>query len=150
MPENWAFSKVAVRPIPTLVQLLAYQGAERLRGAFAERGMAGLRPLHARLFLPLLSGGRRASDLADRLGVSRQAVAQVVVILERDGYVERLADPGDARAKLICLTARGRLAVRVMRNAALAEEERWRHLLGAEPLEQVRDALIRLLSDPHR
>ncbi len=108
--------------------------------------MAGLRPLHALLLVPLLGGGRRASDLAETLGVSRQAVAQVVTRLERDGYLNRTDDPGDARAKLICLTSRGRAALRTMRATALAVEDEWRQRLGAEQLASFRDTLITLLS----
>ena len=48
--------------------------------------MPGLRPLHAMLLVPLLGGGRHASDLAETLGVSRQAVAQVVTRLESRGF----------------------------------------------------------------
>src|SRR5215469_16616660 len=102
------------RTTPALVQLLAHANAARLAMAFEEQGLDGLRPGQALLLVPLLGGGRHASDLAGRLGVSRQAVAQVVATLERGGYVERVADPGDARAKLICLTGRGRAALRVM------------------------------------
>jgi DNA-binding MarR family transcriptional regulator len=108
--------------------------------------MPGLRPLHALLFVPLLGGGQRASSLAATLGVSRQAVAQVVATLERDGYVERVPDPGDARAKLICLTAQGRAALRVMRASALAEQERWGRLLGERRLAEFRDTLATLLA----
>lgn len=132
--------------MPALVQLLARSGAERLRADFAGQGMAGLRPLHALLLIPLLGGGRHASDLAETLGVSRQAVAQVVTRLERDEYVQRIDDPGDARAKLICLTSRGRAALRTMRTSALAVEEDWRRRLGAEQLASFRDTLLTLLS----
>ncbi len=121
-------------------------GTERLRSDFAGRDMAGLRPLHALLLVPLLGGSRRASDLAETLGVSRQAVAQVVTRLERDGYLSRVDDPGDARAKLICLTSRGRAALRTMRATALAVEDEWRQYLGAEQLASFRDTLITLLS----
>jgi DNA-binding MarR family transcriptional regulator len=107
----------------------------------------GLRPLHALLLVPLLGGGRHASDLAETLGVSRQAVAQVVTRLEREGYLTRITDPGDARAKLVCLTPRGRAALRTMRATALAVEDEWRQRLGAERLAGFRDTLITLLSD---
>ena len=133
--------------IPALVQLLARSGAERLRGEFAAQDMGGLRPLHALLLVPLLGGGRHASDLAETLGVSRQAVAQVVTRLELDGYLTRIADPGDARAKLVCLTPRGRAALRTMRATALAVEDEWRQRLGAERLAGFRDTLVTLLSD---
>ncbi len=134
--------------VPALVQALARSGAERLRADFAAQGMPGLRPLHAVLLVPLLGGGRHASDLAEILGVSRQAVAQVVTRLEQDGYLTRITDPGDARAKLICLTPRGRAALRTMRATALAVEDEWRQRLGAERLARFRDTLLTLLSAP--
>jgi DNA-binding MarR family transcriptional regulator len=133
--------------VPALVQVLARSGTERLRADFAAQGMPGLRPLHAVLLVPLLGGGRHASDLAETLGVTRQAVAQVVTRLEQDGYLTRITDPGDARAKLICLTPRGRAALRTMRTTALAVEEEWRARLGAERLTGFRDTLLTLLSD---
>jgi len=121
-------------------------GTERLRAEFAAQGMPGLRPLHAVLLVPLLGGGRHASDLAETLGVSRQAVAQVVSRLEQDGYLTRVTDPGDARAKLICLTPRGRSALRTMRSTAVAVEDEWREHLGAERLAGFRDTLLVLLA----
>jgi DNA-binding MarR family transcriptional regulator len=127
--------------------LLARSGAERLRGEFVAQDMGGLRPLHALLLVPLLGGGRHASDLAETLGVSRQAVAQVVTRLERGGYLTRITDPGDARAKLVCLTPRGRAALRAMRATALTVEDEWRQRLGAERLAGFRDTLLTLLSD---
>src|SRR5215469_11502952 len=136
MCQNWLVSKDpaenGTRTVPALVQLLARSGAERLRADFAARGMPTLRPVHALLLLPLTGGGRHASSLAADLGVTRQAVAQVAATLERDGYVQRLADPGDARAKLICLTPRGRAALRTMHASARAVEESWRVQLGAQ------------------
>lgn len=132
--------------MPALVQLLARSGAERLRADFAAADMAGLRPVHALLLVPLLGGGRHAASLAADVGVTRQAVAQVVATLERDGYVRRVTDPGDARAKLVCLTPRGRAALRVMRASARATEDAWRLRLGPAQLTEFRAALLALLS----
>jgi DNA-binding MarR family transcriptional regulator len=134
------------RTTPALVQLLARSGSDRLADAFADAGLTGMRPLHAPLLVPLLAGGRRASDLAASLRVTRQAVAQVVDVLERDGYVERIADPGDGRAKLVCLTRRGRAALRVMRATALTIEQEWEVLLGPERLDDFRETLAFLLT----
>jgi DNA-binding MarR family transcriptional regulator len=108
--------------------------------------MPGLRPAHALLLVPLLAGGRHAASLAAELGVSRQAVAQVVAALERDGYVQRIADPGDARAKLVCLTPKGRAGLRAMRSSARATEDAWRQRLGPERLAAFRETLLMLLS----
>ena len=108
--------------------------------------MAGLRPVHALVLVPLLGGGRHAVSLAADLGVTRQAVAQVVATLERDGYVRRVTDPGDARAKLVCLTPRGRAALRAMQASARATEDAWRQRLGAAQFAEFRAALLALLA----
>jgi DNA-binding MarR family transcriptional regulator len=133
------------RPVPGLVQALARSSARQLRDDLVDHDMAGVRPLHAPLLVQLLGGGRRAADLADTSGVSRQAVAQVIAVLERDGYIERIADPGDSRAKLVCLTARGRAALRLMRTSSLALEDEWRSRIGADRLATLRDILTDLL-----
>ena len=73
--------------VPALVQLLAATGGPRLKAAFAAAGLDGIRPAQAVALVPLIAGGLHASDLADRLGVSRQAVAQAMSALERHGYV---------------------------------------------------------------
>ena len=144
MSQNFADSDM--RSVPALVQLLARHGAHRLRADFAAAGMPALRPVHALLLVPLLGGGRHASSLAADLGITRQAVAQVVTTLERDGYVQRITDPGDARAKLVCLTPHGRAALRAMRASALATEEAWRRQLGDSRLAEFRATLLELLA----
>ncbi len=108
--------------------------------------MAGVRPLHAPLLAQLLGGARRAADLAASAGVSRQAIAQVVATLQRDGYIERIADPGDHRAKLVCLTAKGRAALRLMRTSNQSLEDEWRGQIGADRLSALRDTLLDLLA----
>ena len=132
--------------VPALVNLVAASGAPRLRAAFAAAGLDGIRPAQAVALVPLAAGGLHASDLADRLKVSRQAVAQGIASLERHGYVTRLTDPGDARARFIELTPRGRQALRVMRSNAVALEKRWAEVLGPRRLGELRETLQMLLS----
>lgn len=52
-------------------------------------------------------GGTRQTELAERLGVTKQSLGETVDALERLGYVERRPDPADRRARLVCITARG-------------------------------------------
>lgn len=132
--------------MPALVNLVAASGAPQLRAAFAAAGLDGIRPAQAVALVPLAVGGLHASDLADRLRVSRQAVAQAVVALERHGYVNRVPDPADARARVIELTPRGRQALRVMRSNALDVEKRWQQVLGRQRLGEFRKTLVLLLS----
>ena len=132
--------------VPALVNLVAASGAPHLRAAFAAAGLDGIGPAQAVALIPLAAGGLHASDLADQLTVSRQAVAQGVAALERHGYVTRVPDPADARARIIELTPRGRQALRVMRSNALDLEKRWEQVLGERRLGELRETLRMLLS----
>ncbi len=132
--------------VPALVQLVAASEGPYLKAAFAAAGLDGVRPAQSVVLLPLAAGGLHASDLAERLGVSRQAVAQAVTPLEQHGYVTRVPDPADARAQIIRLTPRGRRALRVMRSAALDLEQRWQRTLGERRLSELRKTLQVLLS----
>lgn len=132
--------------VPALVNLVAAAGGPHLRAAFAAAGLDGIRPAQSVALVPLAAGGLHASDLADRLRVSRQAVAQAIAALERHGYVTRGPDPVDARARIIELTARGRRALQVMRSNALAVEQRWTDVLGERRLGELRETLKALLA----
>lgn len=129
----------------TLVQSLARAEAIRLRDAFAAAGLTGLRTAHALLLVPLAEGDRHASDLAAHLGVSRQAMAQMIATLERNGYLERRLDPSDGRAKLIGLTARGREAREVMNTTGRAIDSDWEKVLGGSRLVELRESVRQLL-----
>ncbi len=132
--------------VPALVNLVAGSGVPRLRAAFAAAGLHGIRPAQAVALVPLEAGGMHASDLADHLKVSRQAVAQGVTALEREGYVKRVPDPADARARTIELTPRGREMLRVMRSHAIDLEKRWQRILGERRLGELRESLQMLLA----
>nr|WP_313776624.1 MarR family transcriptional regulator [Mycobacterium sp.] len=132
--------------MPALLQMVAASGGPRLRAAFAAAGLDGIRPAQAVALVPLVGGALHASALADRLGVTRQAVAQAVGALERHGYVSRSRDEVDARTLLIELTPRGREALHVMRANAQAIEQDWRQALGSARFDDLRNTLEILLS----
>ena len=52
-------------------------------------------------------GGTRSSVLAQRAGVTKQAMSQLVRLMERQGYLEQVPDPTDTRAKVVRMTERG-------------------------------------------
>jgi DNA-binding MarR family transcriptional regulator len=136
--------------VPALVNLVARSQGPGLRAAFAAAGLDGIRPAQAVALVPLAAGGLHASDLADQLRVSRQAVAQAVAALERHDYVVRGPHPSDARARIIELTPRGRHALRVMRSTALDVEQRWRNVLGEQRFGELRATLVALLATETR
>jgi DNA-binding MarR family transcriptional regulator len=58
--------------------------------------------------MPLLDAtGARPSTLAQRAGITKQAISQLVRELEVRGYVEQVPDSTDTRAKIVRLTKRG-------------------------------------------
>ncbi len=78
--------------------------------------------------------GVRSSVLAERLGVTRQAAGQLVSELERAGYLERVADLSDGRAKLVRMTERGLHAWLAGLQALRTLQDDLRHEVGADAL----------------
>lgn len=66
-----------------------------------QHGWSELTPAHTRLFPHIDLDGTRATTLAGRLNVSKQAISQLVSDLEEMGVLERVPDPSDGRAKLV-------------------------------------------------
>src|SRR4029450_7786321 len=73
----------------------------------AERGHSGGRPSHGAVFQYLDDTGTTVSVLAERAQMTKQAMAELVQHLETRGYVVRVPDPSDRRAKLVQPTERG-------------------------------------------
>jgi DNA-binding MarR family transcriptional regulator len=108
---------------------------------FAQAGFADLRRSHAAVTRVLDEEGTRPSVLAERSGLTRQAMTQIVDSLERLGYVKRGPDPRDRRAQLVTYTARGRKALRLARSLQREIEERWGERVGRDRLEVARAVL---------
>jgi DNA-binding MarR family transcriptional regulator len=111
-----------------------------------EHGFDGLDTAHLNVFLYPGPQGTRPSELAARLGVSKQALNYLLGDLERSGYLERQTDPRDARSKLIALTPRGVLVAQTMRDAVSEIEQDWQEQLGPKRFAQLHQ-LLRELGD---
>jgi DNA-binding MarR family transcriptional regulator len=66
-----------------------------------------IRPAHSAVFVNIDRAGSRLTHLAERAAMTPQAMGELVDDLAGLGYVERVADPSDRRAKLIVLTDLG-------------------------------------------
>jgi DNA-binding MarR family transcriptional regulator len=119
--------------------------AGELDGDLEERGFPDLRPGHAALFLTIdRRSGSRLSDLAEQVRLTKQGMMLLVDDLESRGYVRRVPDPSDARAKLVRLTARGRRAAAECRRAVQGLEQRIRRQLGDRRYDTLREVLEEL------
>ncbi|QRK04308.1 MarR family transcriptional regulator [Archangium violaceum] len=72
---------------------------------------ARLRPAHTRLVAHIDVEGTRLTELARRLGVTKQAVGQLVEELVQQGTLELAPDPDDKRARRVRFTPRGMGAI---------------------------------------
>ncbi|MFD3686220.1 MarR family winged helix-turn-helix transcriptional regulator [Nocardiopsis sp. NPDC058631] len=79
--------------------------AEFVREVDSE-GYDELRPIHGLAFQVLRHGGATSSELAERLGVTKQAAGQIVAYLEEHGYVRRVEHTEGGRRRLVVLTDR--------------------------------------------
>ena len=113
---------------------------EHLAGSeFADIG-----PAHGNVFQFIDRDGTRLTELARRAQLTKQAMQELVDYLERHGYVERVPDPHDARAKLVRLTKRGWEVIPVGHAAINEIEPSAKAALGARRYRQLRELLLDL------
>jgi DNA-binding MarR family transcriptional regulator len=85
--------------------------------------------------------GLRPSKLADQVGITKQSVNDLLGHLERHGYLLRVPDSRDGRARVIRLTSKGRRLGRTIYAEAGAAERRIAEILGPRRFAQLRSSL---------
>ena len=135
-----------------LLLFIPYRALEnRVFAALAEAGYADFTVAQARMAQRIGPSGTRLTELAEAAQVTKQTAGFLVDQLERAGYVERIPDPRDARAKLIRLAERGRQTVAVAAEAVARIEAEWAEHLGGHRYAQLRRMLTQLreITDPY-
>jgi DNA-binding MarR family transcriptional regulator len=117
---------------------------EELIGTLAARGHPEVRYAHGNVFPYLDDAGTRVGVLAERAQMTKQAMAELVAHLEDHGYVERVPDPDDHRAKLVRTTARGRAVFAVVRDFIAEIDARLAARLGQAKVDRLRALLVEL------
>jgi DNA-binding MarR family transcriptional regulator len=108
----------------------------------AAAGYADIRPGHGCVFGGIdPENGSRLTDLADRAMMTKQSVGEVVSDLEKRGYVERVPDPADGRAKIIRLTAKGQAVYLTGWRLNDEIEQEWAAQFGEDNVAVLREAL---------
>ena len=136
-----------------ILLFVAYRALEqRAHEAVLEAGITDITLAQARIAARIGPHGTRVSDLAEQARVTKQSAGFLVDQLAAAGYVERVPDPADRRARLVRLTARAQRVVKT----ANAEVERvlaeWADHVGAERLHEMHGTLLELreITDPWR
>jgi DNA-binding MarR family transcriptional regulator len=136
--EHVIFSQLLRRPYEALLM--------RLHTELAAAGYADTYPSWGtNLFHYLREGRLRLTELAERTHTTKQALRYTINQLEAAGYVERVPDPTDGRAKIIRLTERGWEGRRVADEIIATIEHECLQELGEERMRQF-EALMKEVS----
>ena len=106
----------------------------------------------ARVLMRVDPEGTRLTVLAESAQVTKQTAGFLVDQLEKAGYLERVPDPTDGRARLVRVTEKAKGAMPVA-NAEMARiEAEWEQHIGKRRMAQLREALDMLceITDPYR
>ena len=135
-----------------LLCFLASRSVEtRVMEALAEAGFDDITLAQSRVFQRVGPRGTRMGQLAEQARVTKQTAAFLVNQLEEAGYVERVPDPTDARARLVRVAERGRAVQTLARLTEKEVEAVWTRHLGARDTQRLREILTRLreVTDPY-
>jgi DNA-binding MarR family transcriptional regulator len=136
--EHAIFSQLLRRPYEALLM--------KIHAELAAAGFADSYPSWGtNVFHHLREGGLRLTELAERTHTTKQALLYTINQLEAAGYVERVLDPTDGRAKIIRFTQRGWQLRRVGDEIMASIEHECVHQLGEERMRHF-EALIKDVS----
>lgn len=131
-----------------LVALLATAWSilvDDLQAELAKVGYGDIRPAHGFAFQLLAPNGATGNELAEHLGVTKQATSQMIDFLEEHGYVTRTPLPHDKRGKLIQLTNKGWDCIHAVETIFSTLEKHWVEVIGPERMEMLRGDLRHLI-----
>lgn len=111
-----------------------------------ERGHIGLTIRHTALLANLDIEGTSISVLAERAGMTKQAMGQLVTELTDKGYVESIPDPMDGRARQVRFLERGWQFLQDAYHVKQEIEAEYASILGNEGLQQLRTLLETLIN----
>ena len=131
------FAQLLRMPFQTLVT--------ELHAQLAAKGYPDIPATYTIVFAHIDTQGIRLSELAKRAQLTKQLVTYLVTALEERGYVERVPDPHDGRAKIVRLTERGRQAAQIGSEIIEGIERAWAASLGPEDMDELRSLLERLV-----
>ena len=129
------------KPLIAIVdRLLRLLSADMFRASH-ERGHTQIRAAHDPVFATLYSAGARASDMAQRAGITKQSMGEAIRDMVDLGLLEMTEDPTDRRAKLVKFTDAGLEVAQDGKRHMYELEQQWKDKFGEENYEIAREVL---------
>jgi DNA-binding MarR family transcriptional regulator len=123
---------------------------DELNDRMSELGFGDIRPAHGFMFKFITPDGATGIEIAEYLGITKQAVSKMVDYLEKSGYVMRQTHPTDKRGKIIVLTERGLLVMKVKEEILTEIEQRWIESIGTERMQMLKEDLTKLVYEANK
>ncbi len=114
---------------------------DQLYAGVVAAGFDDLNAAHVGLWRYPGLDGLRPSELADGVGITKQSVNDLLGHLERQGYLERLPDSADGRARVIRLTSKGQQLEQTIYAEAQAAQTQIAEILGPRRFDQLHSSL---------
>jgi DNA-binding MarR family transcriptional regulator len=127
--------------VGSMMRVANYWVLEQVYARVVEAGFGDIGRSHVGMLRNPGPEGRRPSDIAEQLWITKQSVNDLLGDMESRGYLVRTPDPSDRRARIIRLTTRGRRLHSVAAGAAREAEAAIAELLGPRRFAQLRGAL---------
>lgn len=134
------------RMVGALLRIPREAATRRVLAGLAAAGFGDVRPAHFTVFQHMPPEGIRLTELADAALLTKQSMGYLVDDLEALGYVERIPDPADRRAKVVRLTAKGRAVEHTVRDTIRQIEADWAERLGADNYQRLLQLLRALIA----
>ena len=128
---------------------VAQDSQVRLMKYHHECGYENLKVSYAQVLSYIGVNGARINDIAEINGVSKQAISQITQEIESLGYLTRIVDPQDKRARKIIFTPKGQSLIRDSVRTIKQVEADWENLIGTENLKTVVSLLKSLYIASH-
>ncbi len=134
--------------IGALLRVPAQAIHRRIISGLNQAGFEELRVAHMAVLQYPGPDGVRPGLLAERAGMSKQAMNQLLRSMEGFGYLARSDDPDEGRARIVRLTKRGRAAYAKILEILLEVEREWREQLGPKHFNQLKELLLMVWESP--
>jgi DNA-binding MarR family transcriptional regulator len=135
---------------PPLARLFAIgyrQLIDGLHDRLRDRGWTDVRPAFGFVLLAARDQPTSVTELAELMGMTKQAASKLVDAMVSAGYIQRGTDPQDGRQRPVTLTARGEELLSAVEQVYAELEDGWAKLISTSHLDRMRRDLMHILSD---